>query len=53
MRGILIALLMYMLVNYQGASGPFPSYAACRQSRADNANGGACLTVPESGSVNI
>ena len=52
MNGALIALLMYLLVNYQGATGLYAGDAACWQRRADNANGGVCLTVVESGSVN-
>ncbi len=52
MRGVLVALLVYVLVSYQGIQGgPFHSYSECWQYRVDHGLGGTCLTVWSSGTA--
>jgi hypothetical protein len=54
MKGLLLALFIYVLVSYQGIQGgPFPSYSECWQYRVDHGLGGSCLTVWSSGKAYV
>ncbi len=54
MKGLLVALFIYVLVSYQGIQGgPFPSYSECWQYRVDHGLGGSCLTVWSSGKAHV
>ncbi len=52
MKGMLVALLVYVLVSYRGIEGgPFHSYNECWQYRVAHGVGGTCLTVWSSGTA--
>jgi hypothetical protein len=52
MKRLFVALLIYVLVSYQGiVGGPFHSYTECWQYRVDHGLGGSCLPVWTSGTA--